>query len=65
VRRALLLPAVVLAGCGASKPPARPEPRATAVPTPVPRLAGSTLEVPLDRSRRGGETLKLKVRLRA
>jgi pimeloyl-ACP methyl ester carboxylesterase len=69
MRRALVLLAVVIAGCGGSSP-APPKPRATAVPTPVPRLTGakacgeatcSTLRVPLDRSRPGGETLDLKV----
>jgi pimeloyl-ACP methyl ester carboxylesterase len=60
---------VVLAGCGGASP-APPKPRASAVPTPEPRLTGthpcgqatcSTLRVPLDRSRQGGETLALKV----
>src|SRR3954452_17509139 len=69
VRRAVVL-LVVLAGCGSSKAPEAPKPRPTAVPTPVPELTAahpcgratcSTLKVPLDRSRRGGETLKLKV----
>jgi pimeloyl-ACP methyl ester carboxylesterase len=69
MRRALVLLVLVVAGCGGSSP-APPKPRATAVPTPVPRLAGaeacgeatcSTLRVPLDRSRQGGETLDLKV----
>lgn len=61
MRRALVL-LVVLAGCGGSKP--------AAAPTPAPALTGahacgkatcSTLRVPLDRSRRRGETLELKV----
>jgi pimeloyl-ACP methyl ester carboxylesterase len=70
VRRAVVL-LVVIAGCGSSsKAPEAPAPRATAVPTPVPELVAahacgraecSTLKVPLDRSRRGGETLELKV----
>jgi pimeloyl-ACP methyl ester carboxylesterase len=69
VRRAVVL-LVVLAGCGSSKAPEAPKPRATAVPTPVPELTAahpcgkatcSTLKVPLDRSRQGGETLELKV----
>lgn len=68
MRRALVL-LVAVAGCsgGAAAPP---EPRATAVATPVPRLTAahrcgsatcSTLDVPLDRSRQGGETLELPV----
>src|SRR4051812_26826792 len=65
MRRALVL-VIVLAGCGG----ASPKPRATAVPTPAPRLTAahpcgtatcSTLRVPLDRSRRHGATLDLKV----
>src|SRR5829696_4837628 len=69
VRRAVVL-LVVIAGCGSSKAPPAPTPRATAVPTPVPELTAahtcgratcSTLKVPLDRSRQGGETLSLKV----
>ena len=69
VRRAVVL-LVVIAGCGSSKAPQAPTPRATAVPTPVPELTAahtcgraicSTLKVPLDRSRQGGETLSLKV----
>jgi pimeloyl-ACP methyl ester carboxylesterase len=63
------VPLVVVAGCGGS-PSAPPQPRATAVPTPVPRLTAthpcgratcSTLRVPLDRSRKDGETVELKV----
>jgi len=70
VRRVVVL-LVVLAGCGSSsKAPEAPTHRATAVPTPVPELTAahacgratcSTLKVPLDRSRQGGETLELKV----
>src|SRR4051812_42062507 len=69
VRRALIL-LVVIAGCGSSKAPPAPKARATAVPTPVPELVAAhacgratcaTLSVPLDRSRRGGEQLALKV----
>ena len=69
MRRALIL-LVVIAGCGSSKAPQAPNARATAVPTPVPELVAAhtcgratcaTLKVPLDRSRRGGETLSLKV----
>jgi pimeloyl-ACP methyl ester carboxylesterase len=69
VRRAVAL-LVVIAGCGSSKAPEAPKPRATAVPTPVPELTAAhpcgkatcaTLKVPLDRSRPGGETLALKV----
>jgi pimeloyl-ACP methyl ester carboxylesterase len=69
VRRAVVL-LVVIAGCGGSKAPEAPKARATAVPTPVPELTAahtcgkatcSTLKVPLDRSRKGGETLALKV----
>jgi pimeloyl-ACP methyl ester carboxylesterase len=68
MRRALVL-LVVVAGCGGASP-APPKPRATTVATPVPRLTAakacgdatcSTLRVPLDRSRQGGETLELKV----
>src|SRR3954451_5693490 len=69
MRTALVLLACVVAGCGGPSP-APPKPRATAVATPVPRLTAahpcgqatcSSLRVPLDRSRQGGETLELKV----
>ena len=69
MRRAVVL-LVVIAGCGGSKAPEAPKTRSTAVPTPVPELTAahtcgkatcSTLKVPLDRSRKGGETLALKV----
>src|SRR5215218_150901 len=69
VRRVVVL-LVVIAGCGSSKAPEAPTPRATAVPTPVPGLTAAhtcghatclTLTVPLDRSRRDGETLELNV----
>jgi pimeloyl-ACP methyl ester carboxylesterase len=69
VRCAVVL-LVVIAGCGSTKGPEPPKPRATAAPTPVPELTAahacgratcSTLKVPLDRSLRGGETLALAV----
>jgi pimeloyl-ACP methyl ester carboxylesterase len=56
MRRALVVAGVLLAGCGSSKP--------AATPTPVPKLVGDTLEVPLDRRHPDGEALKLEVRVK-
>jgi pimeloyl-ACP methyl ester carboxylesterase len=71
VHRAVVLAVLLLAGCGGASPPPSPRARPTAVATPVPRLTSahacrrgatcSTLAVPLDRSRTGGETLELNV----
>src|SRR3954469_624163 len=58
MRRAFLVGILVLAGCGSAKPPA-----STPVPTPVPKLAGDTLSVPLDRGDPKSRRLRLKVRV--
>src|SRR4051812_32075070 len=71
MRRAAVLAVLLLAGCGGASPPAPTSARPSAVATPEPRLTEahgcehgatcSTLAVPLDRSRPGGETLDLNV----
>jgi pimeloyl-ACP methyl ester carboxylesterase len=61
MRRALVVVGVLLAGCGSSKPAAAPT--ETPKPTPVPKLVGDTLAVPLDRTKPDGESIDLKVKV--